>query len=557
MTPLRASESSKMRGVEVLVGGLLVAGGLFGPVAQTDPAGLPPGEVEGTAELKEVAFAGNTTVEAEDAALWTQGAVQATVETPQLSLTVYEYRKVGGWVAAGGYKVEAGYKTENETQRHAFQNATARIEGDGTGLLYARHNESLRASTFLLSLSQTPPTDLVVSPKSEEMEADDGTYDMLVPSPVIGFGHGESVWRDVDLTNVSFEELRATGGLDVVLENASVTVHHADGTDRYEITPGSDDGRIPSEPGKPVTFAALTIQRGSLSVAFDGTQSTMLTNEPRLSVNGTVKLDAREGQVRAEEETETLRDDTLRVQGNTSLNLEAIGEEDGESRPVSFSLPNQTLGDPTLQGAFRSEADNVTLNGEPVEVSGDPVVRDEVSIIGQIVGALLLIWTVAKKVVPFTAALLSENPLDHPRREEIHDVLERQGVAHMRGIKRLTGIPLGSLSHHLRVLEEAGIVKSVEYSNYRAFFPSSRGLSEVTMERVAPLAHEVRREIGKVLLGRGCETQEAVAERVNRSQGTVSRHIRRLVDAGLVELTDEGNQRYTPTPLLREWLSPD
>lgn len=545
-----------MRGLEALVGSLLVASGMIGPMVATGPGPLVGGDLEGEVHAEDIHYLGNASVVAEDAVFRSQGPVASNITVSGASLTVYEYRKTGGFVVAAGYKIEAAYKLDKTTSRHYYRNATIEIAGSPGGFLYARTNATLGSATFDLSLHREGPTDIVASPKTEEMTADDTRYSTLLPSPVFGLGHHDARWHDILLTNESFQRLHAEGALDVIVENATLTVRHNGGTDRYELSNGGGGDGSPPEPGKEIEYAAITSSDANLEMGFGDVSATLLTHEPTWKVNGTAALDVIEGNMSGEGQDKVLVNDTVSLVGNTTIELEATGQEDGENLTGTWSLPSRTLSEPDLHGEFESDARKASINGDPLRLPPDPAVPEEATLLGKILGLLLLAWTVGKKVIPFGVALLSKDPLEHPRRQSIHRTLQRRGVANVRQIQRATSIPLGSLSYHLRVLEEMGLVESIEHANYRAYFVSSENLSLETKEKLALLADETRREIAETLLAAQGVCQQALADGLGLSQGAVSKQLSKLVDAGLVDKRGERNIEYAPSGLLERWLGP-
>src|SRR5947208_8763765 len=65
-----------------------------------------------------------------------------------------------------------------------------------------------------------------------------------------------------------------------------------------------------------------------------------------------------------------------------------------------------------------------------------------------------------------------------PIRQRILDAIADKPGVHMRGLQRVAGVSLSTITHHLRVLESEGNIVGISDGHYRRFFLSTLTLPE-------------------------------------------------------------------------------
>src|SRR5437879_11970853 len=113
----------------------------------------------------------------------------------------------------------------------------------------------------------------------------------------------------------------------------------------------------------------------------------------------------------------------------------------------------------------------------------------------------------------------------------------------MRELGRTVGLSLSGVGHHLRVLEEEGLVVGLSDGYYRRFFPShlvlkpeARRLDYADRQLLAECRRTPSLAIILSLAVDGPLTHGEIGHGLRKSKGTVSYHLSRLVDAGLVNM---------------------
>lgn len=127
----------------------------------------------------------------------------------------------------------------------------------------------------------------------------------------------------------------------------------------------------------------------------------------------------------------------------------------------------------------------------------------------------------------------------HPRRQLILDLLQEQPGLCVRELARATGIQMGSLCHHLRLLARSGRVWTTKRGVRLLHFPAS-----VRCEPLAAIAAHDLDELDRLLLSLARRpipqkgVLDSAPEGVPRS--TVQHRLARLVAQGLLATRREG-----------------
>lgn len=119
------------------------------------------------------------------------------------------------------------------------------------------------------------------------------------------------------------------------------------------------------------------------------------------------------------------------------------------------------------------------------------------------------------------------------RRGVVYEYVRGHPGSHVRGMARELGLATGDLQYHLSWLEKHGFVKTKKSGFYRFVFPTMVfGDEEEAL--LAILSQPTPREILLSLLCEASATQGELARRVGCSQPTLSWHMSRLIESGVV-----------------------
>lgn len=119
-------------------------------------------------------------------------------------------------------------------------------------------------------------------------------------------------------------------------------------------------------------------------------------------------------------------------------------------------------------------------------------------------------------------------------------IAARPGV-HVRELERTIGLSQSGVIHHLRILEREGAVRAVSEGHYRRYFASDlifpgavRHLNDADRRLLAACRRPASLAILLHLAADASLSHEEIGRRLGRSKGTVTYHLARLLEEGLV-----------------------
>ncbi|MHB8633296.1 MAG: winged helix-turn-helix transcriptional regulator [Thermoplasmatota archaeon] len=128
--------------------------------------------------------------------------------------------------------------------------------------------------------------------------------------------------------------------------------------------------------------------------------------------------------------------------------------------------------------------------------------------------------------------------LGNPNRRRIVTAVESQPGIHYQELRRLTGLAKGTLEHHLGKLTAGGLVIVRRGPGYTCYF--APGTPAAVMAGGATLKSEGAKRILAAIQGRPGSSAQDVAAAASLDAGTVTYHVQRLGEAGLVSMRREG-----------------
>ncbi len=172
---------------------------------------------------------------------------------------------------------------------------------------------------------------------------------------------------------------------------------------------------------------------------------------------------------------------------------------------------------------------------------------------GAVAAAVLLLrfLTSLGAAVPLSTRLQRSDVLDDTTRKRIVALLrERPGLSTKQVQERLD-LAWGTLTYHLRILEDHRHVVSKRYGRYRRHFvnghedPGDRDL-------LATLQHPSTARVAEAIREAPGSNQTEVGDAVGVTSGTVVYHVKRLLEVDAVEKVREGRSvAYYPTDRLQ------
>jgi len=129
--------------------------------------------------------------------------------------------------------------------------------------------------------------------------------------------------------------------------------------------------------------------------------------------------------------------------------------------------------------------------------------------------------------------------LDHDARERLHRIVGDDPGVNVAALADRAGLTRSTARYHLRVLEQTGVLASAKISGKRRYFRAT-GDGDGDAEWHAALRDQTTADVVEVIGREGPVSGSTLAAELDRDPSTVSHHLNRLEEAGLVERERDG-----------------
>jgi len=157
--------------------------------------------------------------------------------------------------------------------------------------------------------------------------------------------------------------------------------------------------------------------------------------------------------------------------------------------------------------------------------------------------------------VPTFSALYSriepDEVLDHDTRAEIYEVLTDEPGQSLQAVCEQLDVARSTARHHVRKLEEAGLVDHAKVGRSRVHFPAG-GKAQALKRHL--LDHDTRSALARAL-STAPGTISELAERLDVNPGSVHFHLDKLEEADLVEVHESGHTEYRAAEALQNTVA--
>jgi len=152
------------------------------------------------------------------------------------------------------------------------------------------------------------------------------------------------------------------------------------------------------------------------------------------------------------------------------------------------------------------------------------------------------------------ARVQGEEILEHPGRAQVYELVKAHPGAHFQQLSDKLPFGASTLNYHVRVLERNGYLTRVKDGRYVRFFDRQSGrYASHRKHAVSALRNPTTAAIARAVLERPGIAQCDLAERFGIAASTVNWHIRRLMQAGLVD--KQRDHHYTRYYMGEAWAS--
>jgi predicted transcriptional regulator len=222
------------------------------------------------------------------------------------------------------------------------------------------------------------------------------------------------------------------------------------------------------------------------------------------------------------------------------------GLTDGQGSRTALGAGTHAVGDPGVLGGGTvvDSLDSVAAvlaSGAAVPVWAVILLLFVKPLVGALSGVGALLWDAVGRVIAIFRYGSEEDPLTHDLRSRMVDWIEATPGVTLSELAERTEASLSTVRHHARVLERERLVRSDKIRGNRRFF--GRGTEHE--ELIAALDGEVPGTIIGELRDRETATVGDLVEAADRSYSTVSYHLDRLAEDGIVAKSRDGPHTVT------------
>ncbi|MFC7115653.1 winged helix-turn-helix transcriptional regulator [Natronoarchaeum sp. GCM10025703] len=133
--------------------------------------------------------------------------------------------------------------------------------------------------------------------------------------------------------------------------------------------------------------------------------------------------------------------------------------------------------------------------------------------------------------------------LELETRKEIFEYVQANPGVHFSQLKRDLDMETGLVQHHLRTLENYDVLTSQDHQGKRRLFVAEE-LDEEERAILSSLRYETTRHILLFLLEEDTARNRAIAEELGVAPATVSWHVSRLIENGIVSKVRDGRTTF-------------
>jgi DNA-binding MarR family transcriptional regulator len=126
--------------------------------------------------------------------------------------------------------------------------------------------------------------------------------------------------------------------------------------------------------------------------------------------------------------------------------------------------------------------------------------------------------------------------LDHHTRNRIYEYINHNPGTHYRAVMNDLNLHMGTLTHHVNMLEHQRYIKSYQDGMYRRFYPIDAKIQTGLM------LTDVQKKILRTIQGNPGISQTGIAKKLGMNRKIIHYHIKLLADAGFIHVETAGRE---------------
>ncbi|PSQ34348.1 hypothetical protein BRD08_09865 [Halobacteriales archaeon SW_10_66_29] len=265
----------------------------------------------------------------------------------------------------------------------------------------------------------------------------------------------------------------------------------------------------------------------------DGAVDDTLTTDSDQSADADGREESTDAAAPADETEETLADGTTGDESSGASDS-AASDSDDEDRGSGIPLPDDRTQSGVAISAVVIGAALLARNaGAAAALSAASASS------GSLLATLVTVfqdWAARVLAVFGYKRYSDDDPLEHETREQLYGFIRDSPGAYLTEISEGTDVKMGTARYHLRILAFENLVTSEEIRGRRRYVPVGTEWAELE----AALNDETTARIVESLAEEGPDSVSGLADRLDRDPSTITHHLDRLAEDGIVERERDG-----------------
>jgi predicted transcriptional regulator len=394
--------------------------------------------------------------------------------------------------------------------------------GDTVALAYSINNPGTGPGTFFLAASSKPSTVLDLETKSITLDAG-GEVEIQVDVRLDNsIAIGTVVVVELSAKEVNTPDINTIGSAKITIKEKP-----PDPADQSVVLEGPADGE--GKPGETMTYRFTIRNTGTAIDSYLITVSTENDWKTSQTISGVPAIDPVD--IRPGESVELLV--TMKIPDNAKA---------GKIHKITVTIESTNFQNAKASAVVQTKVLKVKDPTTVISVPWVPLITGLAicCVLGGVLGGTEwgkygFFWL----LIPLYSRLKKEAVLDNFKRGEINAFIRLNPGTYYNEIKKHLGISNGVLTYHLNRLEQENYIRSKNNGRYKHYFPADMKIPERII-----ILNELQRGLLKFIRDNTEVTQAVVSDHLDLPVATVSRHLKRLLDADLIAMERRGNLNY-------------